>query len=121
MTTAKEVPPFRTENKVFIKKSEHTLSKTAGPLPSDNNSRHTYGMASGYRTADVIRNNGPEEPPMKHVVQAAYQHDWVDANAHKVESEGAKTYIPPVPTRAAVGHAIGAQKYLQPEHHGEEW
>ena len=105
-----------------VKKLEHTLVKPGGgPLPSDTNAQHTYGMSSGYRTADVIRNNGPDEPPLKHVVQGAYQGDWVAANAHKVTSSGATVYIPPVPTRAAVGHAIGAQKYLQPEHHGEEW
>lgn len=35
--------------------------------------------------------------------------------------EGGRTYIPPVPTRAAVGHAIGAQqKYLRHEEAGEE-
>jgi collagen type III alpha len=34
---------------------------------------------------------------------------------------GGGTYIPPVPTRAALGHAIGAQKYLAPHHTGEEW
>lgn len=41
--------------------------------------------------------------------------------AKETKSAGAGAYIPPVPTRAAIGHAIGAQRYLQPHHGGEEW
>lgn len=51
---------------------------------------------------------------------APAQHEWVNENMSKGQ-EGGRTYIPPVPTRAAVGHAIGAQqKYLRHEEAGEE-
>lgn len=60
---------------------------------------------------------------MKHLIQGTYQDEWVRTNntsrVHK--AQGQASYIPPVPTRAALGHAIGAQKYLQPHHTGEEW
>lgn len=37
-------------------------------------------------------------------------------------SQPKRTYVPPVPTRAAIGHAIGAQqKYLRQPAGGEEW
>lgn len=32
-----------------------------------------FGMPSGYRTAEVVRSFGPEEPPVKYLVQGAYQ------------------------------------------------
>ena len=59
---------------------------------------------------------------MKHLVQGAYQDDWVRYNMYKEgTAPPAATYIPPVPTRAAIGHTIGAQQYLRPQHTGEEW
>lgn len=57
---------------------------------------------------------------MKHLVQGAYQDEWVRNNLHKEsKTAGTGAYIPPVPTRAAIGHAIGAQRYLRPHHGGE--
>lgn len=65
-----------------------------------------------------------QEPHMKHLVQGAYQEEWVRQNIHKetmAAMAGQGTYIPPVPTRAVIGHTIGAQKYLRPHHTAEEW
>lgn len=120
LTTAKESATFRQEHYVAMKPRDQT-AKAAPSLPSDKEPKHTYGQASAFRSAQTIRNMGPEEPPVKHLVQGAYQTEWVEANAHKVASSSQQQYIPPVPTRAAVGHAIGAQKYLQKGDQGEEW
>jgi hypothetical protein len=68
LTTAKQLPAFRATNMITVKKFDHT-KKAAVPLPSNKNAKHTYGMPSAFRTADIIRNCGPEEPPMKHLVQ----------------------------------------------------
>jgi collagen type III alpha len=54
--------------------------------------------------------------------QGAYQDEWIRSNLSKEDKKaGHGAYLPPVPTRAVLGHAIGAQKYLQPHHGGEEW
>jgi collagen type III alpha len=61
---------------------------------------------------------------VKHLVQGAFQEDWVKQNQQKggmAAAAGQSAYIPPVPTRAAIGHTIGAQQYLRPHHTGEEW
>lgn len=121
LTTAKEQPAFRNAHMKTVKKFDHTR-KPGMPLPSDRDPRHTYGKPASHRTADVVRVCGPVEPPIKHLVQGAYQEDWVHQNMVKeTRAQGQGAYIPPVPTRAALGHAIGAQKYLQPHHAGEEW
>jgi len=121
LTTAKEQPYFRATNTQHVKKFDST-QKPSKPLPSDRNAKHTYGMASAHRTADTVRQCGPEEPPMKYVLQGAFVDDWVKTNTFKSDqSAGQNQYVPPVPTRATIGHAIGAQKYLQPHHGGEEW
>mmetsp|Transcript_12688 Transcript_12688/g.27485 ORF Transcript_12688/g.27485 Transcript_12688/m.27485 type:complete len:295 (-) Transcript_12688:866-1750(-) len=120
VTTAKDTPTFRHTNLVTVKKADHT-SKAGPSLPSDRNAKHTYGMPSAHRNAEVVRTFGPEEPPMKYLVQGAYQDEWVRSNMAKADGTGKHGYIPPVPTRAAVGHAIGAQKYLRSDHAHEEW
>ncbi len=54
----------------------------------------------------------------------AVQDEWVRTQVEKqtmTASSSGNTYIPPVPTRAALGHAIGAQRYLAHSHGGEEW
>lgn len=120
LTSAKQLPAFREAHQVAVKKDK--ASKAGPGLPSDKDPRHTYGMASGHRTAEVVRTNGPEEPRMKHLVQGAYQGEWVQKVLAKGEDHLSRPYIPPVPTRAAVGHAIGAQqKYLRKEEATEEW
>eukprot|EP00197_Chlamydomonas_leiostraca_P002996 CAMPEP_0202865524 /NCGR_PEP_ID=MMETSP1391-20130828/6212_1 /ASSEMBLY_ACC=CAM_ASM_000867 /TAXON_ID=1034604 /ORGANISM="Chlamydomonas leiostraca, Strain SAG 11-49" /LENGTH=261 /DNA_ID=CAMNT_0049545383 /DNA_START=117 /DNA_END=902 /DNA_ORIENTATION=+ len=121
LTTAKQLPEFRATHMVAVKTFDHT-KKSPSPLPSNRNAKHTYGMPSGYRTAEVVRTCGPQEPQMKHLVQGAYQDEWVRTNIVKEgRTAGANQYIPPVPTRATIGHAIGAQRYMQPHHGGEEW
>uniref|UniRef100_A0A7S3QQ17 Uncharacterized protein n=1 Tax=Dunaliella tertiolecta TaxID=3047 RepID=A0A7S3QQ17_DUNTE len=123
LTTAKEQPSFRSANQTMVRKFDHTKAPHS-PLPSDKSSKHSYGKPSTYRSADVVRNCGPEEPPIKHLVQGAYQEDWVKLNMQRegmAAAAGQGTYIPPVPTRAAIGHTIGAQQYLRPHHTGEEW
>lgn len=104
---------------VTVKKFDHS-KKAASTLPSDKNPRHTYGMPSAHRSAEVVREKGAYEPPVKHLVQGAYQEDWVKSNMAKAEAH-VNTYIPPVPTRATIGHAIGAQRYIRHDHGGEEW
>lgn len=122
LTTAKEMAAYRASNpQTRVQKAVVTSTNRGPTLPSDKNPAHTYGLPSAHRSAEVIRDKGPEEPPVKHLVQNAYEADWMAANAHKGKGDASSVYIPPVPTRAALGHAIGAQKYLQPSHTGEEW
>lgn len=120
-TTAKELPTFRQSNYVTLKKGENTL-KPPPPVPSDKDPAYTYGMPSAYRTAEQVRSAGPEEPPMKYVVQGAYQHDWIRMNQTRSGQfvEG-QHYIKPTGTKAALGHHIGALKHLQPEEQQELW
>jgi len=120
LTTAKEQHQFRAGHQTRVRKFDHT-KKTQLPLPSDKSTKHAYGMPSSYRTMDVIRNYGPQEPHIKHLVQGVYQDEWVRQNQHKEALSGVNNYIPPVPTRAAIGHTIGAQKYLRSQHTAEEW
>ena len=58
---------------------------------------------------------------MKLVVQGCYQEEWIRANCGEGGSSTERPYIPPVPTRAAIGHSYGAQKYLRPHDQHEEW
>ncbi|GFH24751.1 uncharacterized protein HaLaN_22604, partial [Haematococcus lacustris] len=74
LTTAKQLPAFRASHMVTVKKFDHT-HKAPAPLPSDKSPKHTYGLPSAHRTADTVRVCGPQEPPVKHLVQGAYQ--WV--------------------------------------------
>lgn len=54
--------------------------------------------------------------------QGAYQDEWVRGNVARAEAAPeARPYIPPVPTKALLGHSAGAAKYLQPPGDGELW
>ncbi len=61
-------------------------------------------------------------------MQGAYQDEWLNAHLQSSSPERdsgkagkAAPYVAPVPTRAAIGHAIGAhQKYLTKEEDKEE-
>ncbi|KAG1676647.1 hypothetical protein FOA52_008777 [Chlamydomonas sp. UWO 241] len=121
LTRAHEQGDFRTMHPVTIKLADKTARPGPG-LPSDANPAHTYGMSSAHRSAEVRRVKGAYDPPMKHVIQGAYTNEWVDATLAKESAAPKRTYVPPVPTRAAIGHAIGAQqKYLRVPEGGEEW
>ena len=39
-------------------------------LPSDKDPRHTYGLPGSHRSAQTVREKGPIEAPIKHLVQA---------------------------------------------------
>ena len=79
---------------------QHPCSPHTSPLPQHPCSPHTSHLASP---------------------QGAYQDEWIATNMAKESTTGVPAYVPPVPTRAAIGHAIGAQqKYLRPETGGEE-
>jgi hypothetical protein len=122
LTTARDLPQFRSSHVVTVKTGPP--AKPAPALPSEKDPKFTYGLPGTYRSAEVQREKGPFEPPVKHLVQGAYQEDWITSNLNKKGPVTARTvaYVPPVPTRAAIGHAIGAQqKYLQREVAGEEW
>lgn len=69
LTSAKELPSFRASHMVTVKPFDVTKSQKSPSLPSDRSRKHTYGMASSYRSAEVIRACGPEEPPVKWLVQ----------------------------------------------------
>ncbi len=95
LTTAKDQPAFRATNMTLVKKFDHTR-KPAQPLPSEKDPRHTYGMASAHRTADVARVCGPVEPPMKHLIQGAYQDEWTRQNLAKENKTARQGTWPPV-------------------------
>lgn len=106
------------------------------PLPSDAEPGHMYGMPPGHRAAEVVRWKGNFEPPVKHLVQGAYVHDFIKTNAKRgMASTGWRDYNsddkfaqrPPVATehlarfgrpakttRATMGHTLGAQNKLHP-------
>ncbi len=67
VTSPKEVAAFRQTHSVMIKKGEPRAP--AAQLPSDADPGFAYGMPSSHRSAESVRNNGPEEPKMKHLVQ----------------------------------------------------
>ncbi|MEW5308766.1 MAG: hypothetical protein WDW38_000699 [Sanguina aurantia] len=121
LTSAKELPSFRASHMVTVKPFDVTKSQKSPSLPSDRSHKHTYGMASSYRSAEVIRACGPEEPPVKWLVQGAYQDAWVQDNASKDLSSEKRPYIPPVPTRAVLGHSFGAAKHLAAPDTTEPW
>ncbi len=123
VTTAKELPYFRKAYpEVLVKTGPRRVASAR--LPSDRNPRHTYGLPGTHRTVETIKHKGPEEPAMKHLIQGAYQEDWLKTNYGSLGPAERRqaAYVPPVPTRAAIGHAIGAQqKYLQRQEGNEEW
>lgn len=123
VTTAKDLPAFRASNKVLVKADTHKKSLPT-TLPSTRNLTHTYGTPPGHRCPEVVRSHGPMEPPVKHLVQGAYQDEWVLSTLQKEAAGGGprqSQYIPPAPTRAALGHSIGAARYLQPPSTEEPW
>eukprot|EP00798_Chlamydomonas_sp_ICE-L_P029681 gene29682-5095_t len=121
VSTAKEAPAFRAAHPMTVQDKTFSSTDKSIHLPSDKNSKSTYGLPSAHRSAETIRDKGPEEPYLKHLIQNAYQGDWVAQSTAAQGKTGGAAYIPPVPTRAALGHAIGAQKYLQHGHGEEEW
>lgn len=58
LTTAKELPQFRSANPSLVRKYDNT-KVVQHPLPSEKSSKHSYGKPSAYRSADVCRNYGP--------------------------------------------------------------
>lgn len=120
LTSAKDLPAFRASNKVVLKAEPAPTGPSNSPkkvpgLPSNKDLKHTYGMPPGHRSAEVQRTHGPTEPPIKYLVQGAYQEDWVVQNLQKEATVSRGTpYIPPAPTKAVLGHSIGAARYLQP-------
>lgn len=59
LTSAKDQPSFRSAHQTMVRKFDHTKAPHL-PLPSDRSSTHSYGMPSTYRSADVVRNCGPQ-------------------------------------------------------------
>lgn len=95
--------------------SAEAPKKSSPKLPSDKDRKFTYGMASAYRTPEVVRTHGPTEPPVKYLVQGAYQDEWVVDNLQKeATTQRGRPYIPPAPTKAVMGHSQGAVRYLAP-------
>lgn len=129
LSDAKDLPFFRKMHPdVLIKTGNETRSSSVtrrSTLPSipPTKSNSTFGMPSAHRSAEVIRSFGPEEPPVKYLVQGAYQDEWVRKNLEVEVSGGSRQrpYIPPQPTKAALGHSLGAARYLQPPNDDEPW
>ncbi|KAG2448704.1 hypothetical protein HYH02_006060 [Chlamydomonas schloesseri] len=129
LSTAKDQPAFRKEHSDVKLKTANEVN-AASPtrrsnLPTIPPSKqgNMFGMPSGHRTAEVVRSFGPEEPPVKYLVQGAYQDEWV---RKQLEAEAAgggrgRPYIPPAPTKAVLGHSYGASRYLQPPNNEEPW
>jgi hypothetical protein len=82
LTTAKEQPYFRAANMITVKNFDHTRKPTA-KLPSDADPGHVYGMPSSHRTHDLVRTCGPAEPAVKHLIQGAFQDEWIQTNLAK--------------------------------------
>eukprot|EP00201_Polytomella_parva_P016262 CAMPEP_0175054542 /NCGR_PEP_ID=MMETSP0052_2-20121109/9563_1 /TAXON_ID=51329 ORGANISM="Polytomella parva, Strain SAG 63-3" /NCGR_SAMPLE_ID=MMETSP0052_2 /ASSEMBLY_ACC=CAM_ASM_000194 /LENGTH=241 /DNA_ID=CAMNT_0016319249 /DNA_START=47 /DNA_END=772 /DNA_ORIENTATION=+ len=121
-TTSKQLPGFRQENLILQKTAKSSATKSPNALPSDKDTTFTYGVPSAYRSAEVIRTHGPAEPPLKYLVQGAYQDDWVNMNMQRdLMASKERPYIPPVPTKAALGHSSGASKYINPPTETEPW
>ncbi|GLI59395.1 hypothetical protein VaNZ11_001261 [Volvox africanus] len=128
LSDAKDLPFFRKmHSDVTVKTgTERSLSasrRSALPTIPTSKVNTVFGMPSSHRSAEVIRTHGPEEPPVKYLVQGAYQDDWVRKNleAEATGSSRLKQYIPPQPTKAALGHSIGASRYLQPQNDEDQW
>ncbi|KAG2488004.1 hypothetical protein HYH03_013441 [Edaphochlamys debaryana] len=127
LSTAKEQPAFRKEHAgVMVKTQKDGGSpsrRNASPTIPSSKTGTVFGMPSAHRTAEVSRTHGPDEPPVKFLVQGAYQDDWVRKNL-EAEAAGAgasRPYIPPQPTKAVLGHSYGSLKYLQPPNNEEPW
>ena len=69
LTTAKELPGFRSMHPVPLTKKNDQTRRSTAPLPSDKNPAHTYGMPGSFRSAQTVREKGAVEAPMKHIVQ----------------------------------------------------
>ena len=80
-------------------------------------------MPSAHRSAEVVRSKGEKEASIKMLIQGAFSDEWIATHLEqtKANQASAQAYIPPVPTRATIGHAIGAQRYLKQDEAGEEW
>ncbi|KXZ51614.1 hypothetical protein GPECTOR_12g578 [Gonium pectorale] len=128
LSTAKEQPPFRREHAEVTLRTA-TESSAASPrrstLPTIPPSKvgTTFGMPSAHRSAEIVRTHGPEEPPVKYLVQGAFQDEWVRKNleAEAAGSGRSRPYIPPQPTKAVLGHSYGASRYMQPPNDEEPW
>jgi hypothetical protein len=104
-------------------RSPSATRRSALPTIPTTKAGSTFGMPSAHRSAEIIRTHGPEEPPVKYLVQGAYQDDWVRKNleAEATGSSRQRQYIPPQPTKAALGHSMGASRYLQANNEEEPW
>ncbi|PNH10582.1 hypothetical protein TSOC_002682 [Tetrabaena socialis] len=129
LSTAKELPAFRKEHGDVMLKTAHEVAATSPsrrsgvPTIPASKAGSLFGMPSAHRSAETVRSFGPEESPMKYLVQGAYQDEWVRKN---LEAEAAGTgksrpYIPPQPTKAVLGHSYGASRYLQTATNEEPW
>ncbi|GLC56579.1 Cilia- and flagella-associated protein 77 [Pleodorina starrii] len=128
LSDAKDLPFFRKMHsdvtvRTGLDRSPSATRRSALPTIPAAKVGSTFGMPSAHRSAEVIRTHGPEEPPVKYLVQGAYQDDWVRKNleAEVTGSSRQRQYIPPQPTKAALGHSMGASRYLQPPNDDEPW
>ncbi len=103
--SAKDLPAFRKEHSDVKLKTAHgeasPTRRSNMPTVPPKKAGSMFGMPSGYRTAEVVRSFGPEEPPVKHLIQGAYQDEWVRKNleAEAAGANRARPYIPPAPTK----------------------
>ncbi|GFR52251.1 hypothetical protein Agub_g14785 [Astrephomene gubernaculifera] len=127
LSTAKDYPPFRKDHSEVMLKTDASLAagprRSALPTIPPSKSGSMFGMPSAHRSAEVIRSFGPEEPPVKYLVQGAYQDEWVRKNLEAEAAGGSRQrpYIPPQPTKAVLGHSYGASRYLNPPSDEEPW
>ncbi len=53
ITSAKDLPQFRSAHVVTVKEGPATVKAPAPPLPSERDPKHTYGLPASHRTAQV--------------------------------------------------------------------
>lgn len=105
---------FRYVHPMHLRTGVEGVSKQAPALPSDKDHSFTYGKPAAYRTAEVVRSCGPQEPRMGALMQNAYGKDWVSMNmARKEEFDDRRRYIKPAATGATQGHALGALRTME--------
>ncbi|GMH39040.1 hypothetical protein BSKO_06938 [Bryopsis sp. KO-2023] len=112
LTSAKEQPAFRSANQMTLKTGEHHVKKAS--IQSARSKSVVYGTSSSYRNAETVRAAGPDEPPLKHVIQGAYQMDWVGMNMARADSfKKKRCTFQATPTKASIGHIIGARQHME--------
>lgn len=81
VTSPKQLAAFRQTHSATVRKGE---PKPASPrLPSEMDPSFAYGMPSSHRSAESVRNNGREEPKMKHLVQVGWRRSRASPAAGK--------------------------------------